>query len=178
MSRCILQRDGASLRHRKRAAGPAPLLQALAPFREDVVVCVAWISTWYWLADLGAHAGRPFGLGHALSMQALHGGTATNDRSDAQKIAVWLRGGMLPQAEGSPAERRAPRDLRRHRLQRTRKRAERLAPIPPPNRPYQLPEMGQKRAAPRGAPAPAVPQSLEGALGLLGDDAQVRNDLE
>ena len=37
-------------------------------------------------------------LGHALSMQAIHGGKAKNDTIDAQHIAVLLRGGMLPQA--------------------------------------------------------------------------------
>jgi hypothetical protein len=31
-------------------------------------------------------------------MKAIHGGTAKNDQIDAQKIAVLLRGGMLPQA--------------------------------------------------------------------------------
>jgi hypothetical protein len=31
-------------------------------------------------------------------MQAIHGGKATNDTIDAHKIAVLLRGGMLPQA--------------------------------------------------------------------------------
>jgi hypothetical protein len=63
-----------------------------------VVVCVAGICTWYWLADLCARAGLPFVLGHALSMKALHGGKAKNDQIAAQKIAVRRRGGMLPQA--------------------------------------------------------------------------------
>jgi hypothetical protein len=42
----------------------------------------------------------PFVLGHALSLKAIHGGKAKNDKSDAHKIAVLLRGGMLPQASG------------------------------------------------------------------------------
>ena len=50
-----------------------------------------------------AQAGRPCGLGHALSMNAIHGGKAKNDQSDAQKIAVLLRGGLLPPAYGAPA---------------------------------------------------------------------------
>ena len=32
--------------------------------------------TWYWLADLCAHEGIPFVLGHALYMKAIHGGKA------------------------------------------------------------------------------------------------------
>lgn len=57
-------------------------------------------------------------------MTAIHGGTAQNDKIDAQKIAVLLRGGMLPQADVYPSERRAPRDLLRRRRHFRRKRAE------------------------------------------------------
>ena len=95
---CILNRDGEILVHRNRSAGPDPFLKAIAPYREDVVVCVEGLFTWCWLADLCAREGIPCVLGHALSMQAIHGGTAKHDRIDAQKIAVVLRGGMLPQA--------------------------------------------------------------------------------
>jgi hypothetical protein len=57
------------------------------------VVAVACLFTWYWLADVCAAQGLPFVLGHALSMQAMHGGKATNDKIDSQKIAALLRGG-------------------------------------------------------------------------------------
>jgi len=88
MSLCILNQAGEILVHRNMPAGPAPLLKALAPSREDLVVCVACIFTWYWLADLCAREGIPCGRGHALSMQAIQGGKATNDKIDAQKSAV------------------------------------------------------------------------------------------
>jgi len=90
---------------------PDTFLTAIAPYREDLVVCVECIFPWYWLADLCAREGMPFVLGHALSMKAIHGGKAKNDKSDAQKIAVLLRGGMLPQAYVYPAAMRATRDL-------------------------------------------------------------------
>lgn len=77
-----------------------------------------------WLADLCGHAGLPFVLGHALSMTAIHGGNAHNDTSDAHKIAALWRGGMLPQASGYPATRRATRDLLRRRIHLLRTRAE------------------------------------------------------
>jgi hypothetical protein len=32
-------------------------------------------------------------------MQAIHGGKATNDRSDASKMAALRRGGLRPQAD-------------------------------------------------------------------------------
>ena len=42
--------------------------------------------------------------------------TAKNDRIDARKIAVLLRGGLLPPASVSPAARRATRALRWRRV--------------------------------------------------------------
>jgi transposase len=89
----------------------------------------------------------PFVLGHALSMQAIHGGKATNDKIDAHKIAVLRRGGMLPQAWVSPAEMRAPRDLLRRRMSLTRKRAALLAHIQNTHSQYHLPEIGKKLAS-------------------------------
>ena len=88
-------------------AAPEPFLQAIAPYREDLVVCVECIFAWSWLADLCTQQGIPVVLGHALYMKAIHGGKAKNDRIDAHKIAVLLRGGMLPQAYVYPAEMRA-----------------------------------------------------------------------
>jgi hypothetical protein len=91
-------------------------------------VAVECIFTWDWLADRCAEAGIPVVLGHALSMQAIHGGKAQNDKIDAHKMAVRLRGGLLPKAYVYPAERRATRDLLRRRPPLMRQRAELLSP--------------------------------------------------
>ena len=76
-------------------------------------MAVEGVCTWYGLADLCAREGLPCVLGHALSMPAIPGGKATNDKLDVQKMAVWLRGGLWPQAAVSPAALRATRTLRR-----------------------------------------------------------------
>src|SRR5215510_4582452 len=98
MDICIVNQAGEILVHHHFTASPETFLKVIAPYREEIVVAVACLFTWYWLADLGQRAGITFVLGHALSMKAIHGGTAKNARIDAQKIAVLLRGGMLPQA--------------------------------------------------------------------------------
>jgi hypothetical protein len=95
---CLLRQDGEVVLHRNRPARPDALLKAIAPYRDDMVIAVECIFTWYWLADLCAQEGLPFVRGHALYMQAIHGGKAKNDKIDSQKSAVLLRGGMLPQA--------------------------------------------------------------------------------
>jgi transposase len=182
---CILNQEGEILLHRNMPAGPEPFLKAIAPYREDLVVCVECIFTWYWLADLCAREGLPFVLGHALYMKAIHGGKAKNDKIDAQKIAVLLRGGMLPQAYVYPADMRATRDLLRRRIHLMRKRAELLGHIQQTNSQYNLPDIGKKIAykANRDGVAerfadPAVQKSIEVDLALIGHYDELLRDIE
>ena len=184
-SLCILNQDGEIVLHRNMKAAPEPFLKAIAPDQEDLVVCVECLFTWYWLADLCAREGIPFVLGHALYMKAIHGGKAKNDKIDSQKIAVLLRGGMLPQAYVYPAEMRATRDLLRRRLHLTRKRAELLAHVQNTNSQYNLPEIGKKLAykANRDGvaerfPDPAVQKSVEVDLALIDYYDQLLSDVE
>ena len=171
---CILDHAGTTLLHRHMQATPEALLQAIAPYRSQIVLAAECMFTWYWLADLCAEQGIPFVLGHALYMKAIHGGKAKNDKSDAQKIAVLLRGGMLPQAYVYPAEMRATRDLLRRRLHLTRKRAALLAHVQNTTSQYHLPAIGTKIAykANRDGVAerfadPAVQKSIEVDLALI-----------
>src|SRR5213592_4762435 len=185
MDLCIVNRDGEILLHRNMSAGPDPFLKAIAPDREDVVVCVECLFTWYWLADLCAREGIAFVLGHALSMKAIHGGKAKNDKIDAQKIAVLLRGGMLPQAYVYPAEMRATRDVLRRRMHLARKRGELLAHVHNTHSQYNLPAIGKKIAskANRDGVAerfadPAVQKSIEVDLALITYYDELLRDLE
>jgi hypothetical protein len=180
LSVCIVHQDGDILGHRTRPAAPAPVLKAVAPSRDGLVVAVECLCTGYGLADLGADDGLPCVLGPALSLTASHGGTAQNDRSDSQQSAALLRGGMLPPASGSPAVRRATHGLLRRRLPLRRQHAARLAPVHTTNRQYHRPEMGQQSASTatrEGGAArlhdPAVPQTLAVALARsTSDDAR------
>jgi transposase len=182
---CLLSQEGEVMVHQNCTANAETFLKVIAPYRDDVVVAVECIFTWYWLADLCVREGIPFVLGHALYMQAIHGGKAKNDRIDAQKVAVLLRGGMLPQAYGYPAAMRATRDLLRRRIQLMRKRAELLTHVQQTNSPYNVPEMEKKIAyktnragvAERFAD-PAVPKSLEVDLALIDYYDQLLRDLE
>jgi hypothetical protein len=141
--------------------------------------------TWYWLADLCAAEGIPFVLGHALYMKAIHGGKAKNDKIDAQKIAVLLRGGMLPQAYVYPAAMRATRDLLRRRMHLAHKRGELLAHVQNTNSQYNLPAIGKNIAykANRDGVAerfadPAVYKSIEVDLSLIDYYDHLLRDLE
>jgi transposase len=182
---CSMNQAGEILLHRHMKAAPEPFLKAMTPYREDLVVCVDCMFTWDWLADLCAQEGIPFVLGHALYMKAIHGGKAKHDKIDAYKIAVLLRGGMLPQAYVYPAEMRATRDLLRRRIHLMRQRAELLAPIQQTNSQSNLPEIHQKLAskAHRGGvaerfPEPAVQKRLAVDLALIHTSDRLLTGLE
>jgi hypothetical protein len=189
---------GEIMLHRTMKVRPDTFLKAIAPYRAGLVVAVECMFTWDWLAALCAQEGMAFvrghapymkvavqgGVvkvhrmafvrGHALYMKALHGGKAKNDKIDAQKMALWLRGGLLPQADGYPAQMRATRDLLRRPTHLMRKRADLLAHVQNTHSQYNLPEIGKKIAykANRAGVAerfddPAVPKTLEVDLALL-----------
>ena len=93
---------------------------------------------------------------------------------DAHKIAVLLRGGMLPLAYVYPKAMRATRDLLRRRNHLMRKRAELLAHIQNTASQYNLPPLGTRvdRKAERGTipahfPDPVVRRSIDLDLSLI-----------
>ncbi len=165
-------------------ATPEALLKAIAPDHDQSVLAAACRFPWDGRADCCAAHGIPCVLGHARSMQAIHGGTANNDPLDAQTIAVLRRGGRLPQASVSPAAMRATRDLLRRRRPLARKRGALLAHVPNTHRQDHLPAMGKTSAeqAPRDGVAercadPAVHTSIAVDLALIPDDAALRRDV-
>jgi hypothetical protein len=118
-------------------------------------------------------------------MKAIHGGTAKNETIDAPQIAVWRRGGRLPQASVAPAALRATRDVLRRRMPLMRPRAALLAHIPHTHRQDHLPESGTKLASKahrQGVaerfPEPAVQKRSAVALALIDHDASRLRDVE
>ena len=143
---CILDGAGQVLVHRNVPSTPEAFLAIVGPYREGLVVAAECMFTWYWVADVCAAEDISFVLGHALAMKAIHGGKAKNDKIDSHKIAVLLRGGMLPQAYVYPAAMRSTRDLIRRRLHLVRKRGQLLAHIQNTRAQYNLPVFGRKLA--------------------------------
>lgn len=135
---CILDEKGEVREHRNIRTDGNIFLQMITPYRENIVVAAECIFTWYWLADLCQKEGIPFVLGHALYMKAIHGGKTKNDKIDSHKIAVLLRGSMIPIAYVYPEKMRATRDLLRRRNHLMRKRAELFAHIQNTNTQYNL----------------------------------------
>lgn len=140
---CIINQADEILYHREIPTKADIFLEKLAPYRQDVVVSVECMFTWYWVADLCAAEGIPFVLGHALEMKAIHGGKTKNDRIDSTKIAKLLRAGMIPMAYVYPRAMRSTRDLLRRRMRFVRHRADLLTHIQQTNAQYNLPTIGK-----------------------------------
>ncbi len=170
---CIIDSTGEVVLHRNMPAAPAPLLKTIAPYRDDLVVGVECMFTWYWVADLCEEEGIAFILGHALYMKAIHGAKVKNDRVDSHKIAALLRGGTFPMAYVYPRKMRPTRDLLRRRLHLVRKRAELFAHIHNTNSQYNLPPpqkviayLANRERLDERFPDPAVAKSIQLDLAL------------
>jgi transposase len=146
LSLCVLDQAGGVALEATLPPEPDQFLEALAPFRDGLVVGCECLFAWYWLADLCAVQGIPFVLGHALYLKAIHGGKTKTDTIDARKLARLLRGGTFAQAYVYPKAMRATRDLLRRRTYLVRKRAELLAHLQMTFLQYNLTPPAQKLA--------------------------------
>lgn len=183
---CILEHEsGKTVLHRSVRCEPERFLGAIEPYRDDLVVSAECIFCWYWLADLCAQHDIPFVLGHALYMKAIHGGKAKNDRIDAHKIAVLLRGGAFPVAYVYPRGMRATRDLLRRRLFFVRRRSELFSHIrivfhqlnlPAPT--GQLHYTGNRSGLAQAVPDPVVRASIEADLAAAARLDEIIGSLE
>jgi transposase len=140
----VLDDKGTTRLERDVPASPSAVLDALAPYREGLVVGCECMFAWYWLADLCERESIPFVLGHALAMKLIHGGKAKNDRLDAAKLAGLLKGGFFPMAYVYPKAKRDTRDLLRRRSFFVRQRAQLIAHIQNTNSQYNLPPFPKK----------------------------------
>ena len=73
---CVLEQAGSVVFDKNLPSRPDAFLQAIAPFRDGLVVGAECMFAWYWLADLCQAEKIPFALGHALYVKAIHGGKA------------------------------------------------------------------------------------------------------
>jgi transposase len=171
----ILDAQGQTVLERNLPAGPEAFLDAVAPYRQGLVVGCECMFAWYWLGDLCEDHEIAFTLGHALYMKAIHGGKAKNDRIDAGKIANLLRGGNFPMAYVYPRAKRATRDLLRRRSFFVHQRSQLIAHIVNTNSQYNLPPLTAKLCYPRNRSDdlaerfsdPATQHSIAADLGLI-----------
>jgi len=140
----VLDATGKTVFAKDLPTDPAAFLDALAPFRPDLVVGAECMFAWYWLADLCEDAGIPFALGHALGMKLIHGDKTKTDKIDAAKLAGLLRGGLFPVGYVYPRAKRQTRDLLRRRSFFVRQRAQLITHIVNTNTQFNRPPLSTK----------------------------------
>jgi transposase len=182
---CIIDQSGDIVLHQNNPVDSGMLKMIIKPYLPDMVIAVECIFTWYWLADFCQQHHIPFVLGHVLYMKAIHGSKTKSDKIDSHKIAVLLRGGMVPMAYVYPAKMRSTRDLLRRRMHFMYKRSELLAHIQNTKNQYNLPDFEKSIARKRNRhgvaehfPDQSVRKSIELDLALLKHYDTVLNDIE
>jgi transposase len=74
-------------------------------------------GTWWWLVDLLEQLGHRPVLSHPKQTKAIAAARLKNDRVDAERLALLLRGELLPTVWIPPAALREAREFVRHRIQ-------------------------------------------------------------
>jgi transposase len=179
---CVLDQTGTVKLSRNLPAKPEPFLQAIEPFKPDLLVGCECVHSWYWLADTCTEHNIPFALGHAFGIKALHASKTKSDAHDAEVLARLLRGGNFPLAYAYPHERRGLRDLLRTRLRLVRQRAELYGHIHTVRRQLNLEAVGsdvkyksKRDAAAQDITDPHTKRGVEARLNLLGPlDTEIR----
>src|SRR5207253_7938069 len=79
-------------------------------------VAIEASGTWWWLVDVLEGLGHYPVLSHPKQTKAIAAARLKNDRVDAERLAMLLRGDLLPTVWIPPREIREARELLRHRV--------------------------------------------------------------
>ena len=88
-----------------------------AQFPPQTPVAIEASGTWWWLVDLLEQLGHRPVLSNPKQTKAIAAARLKNDRVDAERLGLLLRGDLLPTVWIPPAGLREARELVRHRIQ-------------------------------------------------------------
>lgn len=112
----VLTDEGEVLQH--RLDNDTPQLEAFfAQLPPGTPVAIEASGTWWWLVDLLDRLGHRPVLSHPKQTKAVAAARLKNDRVDALRLGLLLRGDLLPTVWIPPAALREARELVRHRVQ-------------------------------------------------------------
>lgn len=112
----IINEKGERIFKRKLPNDPDKILNALKPFKKDVVgIVVESTYNWYWLVDALMKQRYRVHLANPAKIQQYSGLKHSDDQHDAFWLAEMLRLNILPEGYIYPSEQRPVRDLLRKR---------------------------------------------------------------
>lgn len=111
----VLTEDG-ELVERRLANDPERLERFFTQLPPHTPVAIEASGTWWWLVDLLERVGHQPVLSNPKQTKAIAAARLKNDRVDAQRLALLLRGNLLPTVWIAPAALREARELIRHRV--------------------------------------------------------------
>jgi len=111
----VLTEDG-EIAQRRLANDPARLEAFFAQLPPRTPVAIEASGTWWWLVDLLERAGHRPVLSNPKQTKAIAAARLKNDRVDAERLALLLRGDLLPTVWIPPAALREACELIRHRV--------------------------------------------------------------
>ncbi len=112
----IIDETGKRVFKRKLANDPEVIIDALKPFKDDIVgIAVESTYNWYWLVDLLIAEGYTIHLANPAKIKQYSGLKYADDQHDAFWLTEMLRLGILPEGYIYPKEDRPIRDLLRKR---------------------------------------------------------------
>jgi len=112
----VLSADGEVAQHRldNEVARVRNFFEQLPPASP---VAIEASGTWWWLVDVLEELGHQPVLWNPKQTKAIAAARLKNDRVDAHRLGVLLRGDLLPTVWIPPRELREARELVRHRIQ-------------------------------------------------------------
>jgi transposase len=112
----VLTEDG-EIRQQRLPNDPTQLERFFAELPPHTPIAIEASGTWWWLVDLLEHLGHDPILSHPKQTKAIAAARLKNDRVDAERLALLLRGELLPTVWIPSAALREARELIRHRIQ-------------------------------------------------------------
>jgi transposase len=112
----VLTEDGEVVQQRL-ANDVVRLEKFFAQFPPKTPIAIEASGTWWWLVDLLQQLGHQPVLSNPKQTKAIAAARLKNDRVDAERLALLLRGDLLPTVWIPPAALREARELVRHRVQ-------------------------------------------------------------
>lgn len=110
----VLSPDGEITQH--RLTNDLPRMERFFAQLPPARVAIEASGTWWWLVDLLERLGHEPVLSHPKQTKAIAAARLKNDRVDAERLLLLLRGDLLPTVWIPPAALREARELLRHRV--------------------------------------------------------------